>query len=429
MTNGWRSRGRRLAAAEGGGTLLEYLSLLALLGLAGLVAVRALAAAVTSTGGRVARAVGELRPLDAQGPEQPALPHGTVVTQIGLLRGPPARTMPPTTAPLPTAQPEPEQQNPISGALNWLGDKLDTAEEKAASAFEQAKQNVAGKLDELFGWEIRSFPSRVLDAQRTEQMMQDQLERGARHNERTQQALQNRLLNQLALRDWNGAANTALDIPKEKIYGVAGDAMIRLGNKADQLQTLIAESPGRSLEHGELDTLRSVFGESIDYDAVRLKEGPLGLWDSKPGGPDATGGPRPMTMGNTIYMHRHTDPETLVHEMMHVWQHQHGGNDYIPKAQLPQLRSSAAAYRWTDDVGKLAWRDLSPEKQAELISDAYEYEAFGDPPHRLTQTEVKTIVAKHTPKGETPPPVPDVQQVNRYLEAAIEELRAGRGAP
>jgi hypothetical protein len=305
---------------------------------------------------------------------------------------------------------------------------VDTVEDKAASGFEQAKQKVVDKADELLGWQIESFPSRLADVRRTEEMMQDQLETGARENERTQQELELRLLNQLGVRDWMGAANTAIDIPKEKIYGVAGDAMVRLGNKADQLQTLIAESPGRSLEEGEVNALRSVFGDSIDYGAVRLKEGPLGLWDSKPGGPDSTGGPRPMTMGNTIYMHRHKDRETLVHELMHVWQHQHGGNDYIPKAQLPQLRPSASAYRWTDDVGKVPWRDLSPEKQAEMISDAYALKAFDKPPRKLTQKHVNSIVANHTAEGETPP-VPDVEQVNRYLEEAIEELRAGRGAP
>jgi hypothetical protein len=132
------------------------------------------------------------------------------------------------------------------------------------------------------------------------------------------------------------------------------------------VQTAVGLEPiGRSLRDDEVAALRQVFGDSIDYSQVTIKEGSAGIF----------AGDRPITMGNTIYMKDDRSFETLVHEMAHVWQFQNGGNDYMLEAGWAQFSNWAqgnatrVAYDWTRDIDK-GWAALNPEQQAHLIEDA-----------------------------------------------------------
>jgi hypothetical protein len=83
--------------------------------------------------------------------------------------------------------------------------------------------------------------------------------------------------------------------------------------------------------------LRKIFGDSVDYEAVRIKEGHAGLFSAND---------RAFTSGNTIYMKGfRDDPFTtdrmeqmpvLVSEMTHIWQYQNGGARYASRALLSQ---------------------------------------------------------------------------------------------
>lgn len=85
---------------------------------------------------------------------------------------------------------------------------------------------------------------------------------------------------------------------------------------------------------------------------------------------------RPFTSGNTIYLKDHgpSHPEhmsTLVHEVTHVWQHQHGGSDY--KLEALWAQSFGEGYVWQNGVAEgKSWVELNPEQQAQLIQDAWD---------------------------------------------------------
>ena len=60
------------------------------------------------------------------------------------------------------------------------------------------------------------------------------------------------------------------------------------------------------------------------------------------------------------------DFKTLAHEMVHIWQHQNGGTDYMSEALMSQY--FGAGY----DLGKglregKSWSQLEPEQQGELV--------------------------------------------------------------
>jgi hypothetical protein len=132
----------------------------------------------------------------------------------------------------------------------------------------------------------------------------------------------------------------------------------------------------RGLSDSEKNYAKEVYGEgSIDLDAIVITRGSL----------LSAGAPR--TTGNTINL---TDDQfdgdtmnlsdegmlTLVHEMAHVWQFEHGGGTYIPEALWAQAKAWVttgtrnAAYDWLalDEQG-VPWEEWNPEAQAEAVED------------------------------------------------------------
>jgi hypothetical protein len=179
------------------------------------------------------------------------------------------------------------------------------------------------------------------------------------------------------------------------------DALLLMGGRAvSAIQTMIGVEPvGRKLKDDEIAALRAVYGDSIDYSKVRIKEGDAGLFSTND---------RPFTHGNTIYMKNNTiTTDLLVHEMAHVWQHQNGGSDYMSEAIIGQNFGEGYDFEKGIKEGK-SWSELNPEQQAELLQQAQSSSFFDSPNRRFVYNGT---------------------DYTDYLNDALRQVRAGQGAP
>lgn len=148
---------------------------------------------------------------------------------------------------------------------------------------------------------------------------------------------------------------------------IAGGVIYVAGSLLSLVQRIFfLQRNERPLTKSERDLLRRVFGGSLALYNIRLIEGRSGAFGINN---------RPFTLGNTIYMKStspSTDPQTLVHECVHVWQYQNVGARYTMDA----LGSQAAlpdAYDWQAEIAKghTHWTDFNKEAQAEFIEDSW----------------------------------------------------------
>jgi hypothetical protein len=161
------------------------------------------------------------------------------------------------------------------------------------------------------------------------------------------------------------------------IVGHGVDAVARvLQAGASIVQTGIGlEPPARGLTPAEREYLESIYGDSIDYDMIRVKQG----------GP-LTNVMAAHTVGNTIYMpDKYFDAngnltaaglDTLGHEAGHVWQNQNGGGDYIHNALFAQLWGAItegdrdAAYDWREALRNgESFESMNDEERAKVMED------------------------------------------------------------
>lgn len=187
-----------------------------------------------------------------------------------------------------------------------------------------------------------------------------------------------------------------------KLVQTPVDATILVGGKLlSAVQTAIGVEPkGRKLKPDEIEALKKVYGDTIDYSKVELKEGESGL---------LTKSGRAFVLGNTIYMPPSSvgDMETLVHEMGHVWQHQNGGTDYLSEALWGQYVGDGYDFAKGIDEGK-SFAELNPEQQAQLISTAWGSGFFSSPNNRFVY------------RGK---------DYTDFLNDALAQVRAGKSAP
>jgi hypothetical protein len=133
----------------------------------------------------------------------------------------------------------------------------------------------------------------------------------------------------------------------------------------------------RGLSKDEREYLKSVYGDSLNVEDMRIHRGNIS---------HKLGVPAPHTVGSDIYIPDEakywnadgslTDEGKLllVHESFHVYQAQHGGNGYIHDALLAQMSGITksgnrnAGYDFTDALksGK-PFDEWNPEQQAEFI--------------------------------------------------------------
>jgi hypothetical protein len=167
---------------------------------------------------------------------------------------------------------------------------------------------------------------------------------------------------------------------RARVYGgiVDSGARIAQGIVSIASTALGIEGPGRHLTAEEKALLRKVYGDSIDYDAVRIKHGGLSNLMA------------PHTVGNTIYLPdrffknmydangnlTELGARVLTHEMGHVWQSQNGGGDYIHQSLWEQAlgigagKGRGAAYRWRSDVdANVPFDQLNIEQQADVFAE------------------------------------------------------------
>lgn len=121
----------------------------------------------------------------------------------------------------------------------------------------------------------------------------------------------------------------------------------------------------RPLTGGEIALARSVFGNAIDYQRVRIVRGRW--WPFQPRN-------TAMAPDGNIYFHPNgplwspdfaSEPlhrqGLFIHEMTHVWQAQKGGRWYLPLTRHPFCR-----YRYTLGPGR-PFRRYGIEQQAEIV--------------------------------------------------------------
>jgi hypothetical protein len=200
-----------------------------------------------------------------------------------------------------------------------------------------------------------------------------------------------------------GLATHPSKIPGELVENAGGAALLLAGRAVSDLQMLAGvESAGRDLTPHELAALRQLFGESIDFSRVVVKDGDQGL---------ASINDRPFVLGNVIYLKERGELASLAHEMVHVWQYQNGGPDYLAEALAAQLFGDGYDWQKALAEGKV-WSQLNPEQQGQLIEDAF---AAGFFPSTEAQGERRFV---H-----------DGRDYTAFLSGALESIRAGRGAP
>lgn len=164
--------------------------------------------------------------------------------------------------------------------------------------------------------------------------------------------------------------------PVERIAGsFVDDGMIAaqaLGNVAGNITG--THEPSRGLNKPERELLKSIYGDSLNLEDIRVHKGNL----------SHELGIAPHTVGNDIYLPddcfaadgslNEKGRMTLVHEAFHVYQAQHGGNGYIHEALATQVEGIVKSgdrntgYDWTVAMhaGK-RFDEWNPEQQAEFF--------------------------------------------------------------
>lgn len=174
----------------------------------------------------------------------------------------------------------------------------------------------------------------------------------------------------LLSRRHGSAATLGLGIARLLLQLPADALLIVLSRLLSAVQTLLGlEADARRLDDDELAMLRRLFGGGIDARPVRLKVGRLGLL-GLPG--------RAFVVGDTVHVpapRRHASlarraAALLVHELVHVWQHQRHGTRYLSECLLAQLVGDGYNVATAVEAGR-GWSELNFEQQAELVERAF----------------------------------------------------------
>jgi len=217
-------------------------------------------------------------------------------------------------------------------------------------------------------------------------------------------------LNKLVTEDIPAYANKVKNAAIDVVQNAGGQAGIDFLNGVGKAREKLGiDPPARGLKPEEITELKKVFGDTVDYSQIRVHD------NVKDG---LVGSSRAMTLGRDIYMpgDKTSDPDyasTLTHEMTHAWQFQNGGPDYAAKALEAQLggdgEGNLKGYDWEAGIknGK-DWKGQSPEQQAELIQNAFDSGWFNNP---------------------SQPFIHNGTDYTDYLKTAVDQLRAGQGAP
>jgi len=129
----------------------------------------------------------------------------------------------------------------------------------------------------------------------------------------------------------------------------------------------------RRLEPHEIAYAREIFGEGIDYGAVRITRGSMLATFSATAVGNRINLQAAHFAGDTLDLSE-AGMSVLIHELAHVWQYQSSGLGYIASSLVAQLRSWITtgsrrnAYDWRK-VLHTPWPHWNAEQQAQCISD------------------------------------------------------------
>lgn len=141
----------------------------------------------------------------------------------------------------------------------------------------------------------------------------------------------------------------------------------------------------RKLTAGEIKLARTAFGDKIDYDKVRLSEGP----GTNPMAHMAFAKGNPaITIGNTVYFKHDFCPDfsvpgengtSFMHEMAHVWQYKTLGMGafYVRyAADLAKAKGNPnEMYKFTEAT---RFDEAMLEAQAQMVGNYYKAKAEGN---------------------------------------------------
>jgi len=144
--------------------------------------------------------------------------------------------------------------------------------------------------------------------------------------------------------DWRGAwgslKNTVKDVVVAPVELGITTFALAANSGVNAINNLFGLTEERGLNQEEIDYLRPIYGDSIDYSAIKIQSG----------GIKEMFGISPQTTGNDIFMRQEwggdifNDDGTLTqaglellgHEAGHVWQNQNGGISYVGDALISQ---------------------------------------------------------------------------------------------
>jgi hypothetical protein len=130
----------------------------------------------------------------------------------------------------------------------------------------------------------------------------------------------------------------------------------------------------RKLTSKERSAAASVFGDSINFELVRIDSAGLSVWIAKKLKGYSEG--RPFTTLHTINGLGGLGDDTLIHELTHVWQYQQVGAVYAFQALHAQNTPEGYDYggaeglREARDAGK-GFASFNREQQAQIVEDYY----------------------------------------------------------
>jgi hypothetical protein len=145
----------------------------------------------------------------------------------------------------------------------------------------------------------------------------------------------------------------------------------------------------RRLEPHEIAHAREIFGEAIDYGAVRIARGSLLAIFSATALGNRISLQSAHFAGDSLDLNE-TGKSVLIHELAHVWQYQTSGFRYIASSLAAQVRawmttgSRRGAYDWRKAL-HLPWPRWNAEQQAQCISD------YNDTLRRMTAGEASAM--------------------------------------
>jgi hypothetical protein len=176
-----------------------------------------------------------------------------------------------------------------------------------------------------------------------------------------QRAAGNRAVGRMLARDPSDVRRPSRLIPESPTLNIF----------ALQNQALLAGEI-RRLRQEEKDVARTVFGESVDLERVRIAVTSVLS--------------APTTLGNTIRSRdRDIERGVLIHELTHVWQYQTSGLRYISCALAGQIQGTVAHgdRNWTYEFDRTRagtrFDDYGPEQQAFIIETAFREGKLEDP--------------------------------------------------